>query len=282
MMRRLYGAYLIFMIILAQHFVWTLVRKYGNLDQLFDDVARTQDIAVLIELLRKRRFPDDAVSKALLSAPYPPDRTVRRSRLALPFGDFGELDKDLQLVAAVFGRALTTFIVGHEMGHVYLGHIGSHPRKPVLTDSGRLPFSDLLALEIEADHFGLISVWDGLANATEGGSSASIDYTWVVPVFFLSTMFASSMYAFPKTTYEEENAEKWLYRLTFLLNLGLCRPLRRLGFESARAQRVISTAPTVAAATVEWIRLELSNAPTSEKPDYDLFHALRDLLERFS
>jgi hypothetical protein len=93
-------------------------------------------------------------------------------------------------------------------------------------------------------------------------------------------MYASSMYAFPKTSYEEENAEKWLYRLSFLLIIGLCRPLRRLGFEPARAQRVISAAPTIAAATMEWIKLELSNAPISEEPDYTLFYALRDLVSR--
>ena len=211
--------------VLAHHFAWTLVRKHGGLSQLFDAAASTQNKAILIELLRERRFKEDPeISKALRDAPYPARPTDRVSWLAPRFGNIHDLDKDILAVVAMFGRVQTTFIIGHEMGHLYLGHLGSHPRTQLLRSSSPLPFSDLFASEIEADMIGMLSIWDGYTNATEGGS-ASIDHTWVVPLFFLATMLG-----FAQATSEEENAEKWWYRLYFLCR-SLKGSLREADFE---------------------------------------------------
>lgn len=120
-----------------------------------------------------------------------------------------------------------------------------------------------------------MSVWDGMANGRDG-SSVSIDYTWAAPVFFLSTMLG-----FAKTT-SEDNAKKWAWRLLVLVK-GLIKSLRATGFKPERVQRVISSAPAIAEATVEWIRLESSpDAESGKSPDLILFHEIAEVCAKSS
>ena len=256
---------------LAHHFVWTLVRDKGSLTALFDRIGQSQDalklVAALVEDLRRRRFQDEVFQDHIRNAAYPRHSGRTTSWIVPRFGSIHELDKDVQTLIVVLANALVTFIIGHEMGHVYLGHTGFRERTQLVTSAPAAPFSEYLMCEVEADGVGLLSVWDGMANGTNG-TRVPIDYTWVAPVFFLAGMLGLSM------NMSNDSAQKWAWRLLLLVK-GLTGSLRAAGFEPDRVRRVMSSAPAIAEAMARWIWLELSPDEEARKwPDLILFEQL--------
>jgi hypothetical protein len=255
---------------LSHHFVWAFLKEGGDFVRFFDETTRTinlnQIFRQLVSRLKDRRFPDYPFGDSAMNIAYP-EHLSKSTKWIIPgFGSLHELDHDLQKNISILGLGLVTFIVGHEMGHIYLGHTGFHPRKRIITGLQDAQVSQSAVSEAEADYVGLVSVWDGMANQKDGGN-ISIDYTWVAPVFFLSTMIGLSL------PVSEENANKWTFRL-FILIRGLIGNLRAAGFEQERIQRIILNTPLVAGSIVEWIWQEMTSDRSNESPGWRLFEQL--------
>ncbi|MGD0294772.1 MAG: hypothetical protein ABSB30_13050 [Terracidiphilus sp.] len=235
-----------FVKVLANHFAWVLAGDKEGLIAAFDDVARTQDLEVLAVRFRDRRFPVDT---EMLRGAYPQQCSEDISWFPPPFGRIEDLSPKTQTVVRILQIAMTTFVIGHEMGHIYLGHTGFHPRKLLIT-SQTLPFPAPFRAEIEADLVGTMSVFDGIA-AEVSKSRFSIDFTWIAPLLYLSTMTGVALH------YSDEKAQEWAWRL-IMFSKTLVGTLQKCEFEHERIRRISLSLPTIAAATIEWMRLELA------------------------
>jgi hypothetical protein len=95
-----------------------------------------------------------------------------------------------------------------------------------------------------------MSVFDGIA-AEVSKSRFSIDFTWIAPLLYLSTMTGVALH------YSDEKAQEWAWRL-IMFSKTLVGTLQKCEFEHERIRRISLSLPTIAAATIEWMRLELA------------------------
>jgi hypothetical protein len=268
----------------ANHCVWTLVRPRGSLEALFDDIAGADrpDLRSLVRDLLARPFDHEAHLYADPLAYAQRDAiSPEGSRSAPPMRlePFHSSDAEAHRALAFFLHGFTTFVAGHEIAHVYLGHIGSQPRIHML--EGNHGLQPGLAREVEADVVGLGAIWDGMR--AEAGMS--IDYTWLGPVAFLSSMAGVHLIGrnLDDPLLEEaaiEPAVTWTTRLQWMVH-ALLDMLRGNDFEVERIRRVGTAIPPVAAAITEWLRI---NALPDGQPSYQLYGdleaELREICDR--
>jgi hypothetical protein len=174
-------------------------------------------------------------------------------------------------------RSFTTFVVGHEIGHVYVGHTYTQDAIPVIISEG---MDRVVKRESEADAMGLSAVWDGMAH---GEPSMSIDITWLGPVLFLSSMMGFSLLGQPlhSSTVDEAaiaRATFWHRRL-FLLVKGLMNNLVQNAFDDERVRAVADVVPLLACAVVEWLRLSSLDEPADEPFNLIVYDDLVPLCE---
>lgn len=200
--------------VLTTHFARTFVAPAGDLPPFLNLVTGTESPREFLERLFQ--------SRAKLSGP----------------GNHALKDAELLLMASV------TFIAGHEVGHIYLGHTGvTKPLSPFVSLGNEMPTRQ--ADEWAADGVGLTSLWDGMG----------IDHTWIAPLLFLA--LNSGWAASVADTDEPESMERvydWVRRLVVLVR-NLVINLFRNGFEPRRVEPILRCAPLVAGAVHEWVRL---------------------------
>jgi hypothetical protein len=240
--------------ILAHHFAWALLRTEHDLVSFFRRVGNNEDVLGCLEALsNERRYADSLVGDRLRRALHrQEDRHV--AWLAPAIGDLSAFSPEAKGMMMTIMRGMITFVVGHEMGHVYLGHTGFHPSALVNEVVEKRASEDPLFREIHADNIGLICVWDGLASGTH--HFASIDVSWIGPALLLSMLTGLAL------NDDEQNTRKWLGRLYKFAN-NLVNGMRRTQFDSDRVGLVERALPVVSSAVVEWVRREshVSGAP---------------------
>lgn len=212
--------------LLVTHLTSTLVAPEENLPRFLQSVSESEDPRDLLEHLFR----------------YRPSLSGRAE---------GNRPLQLQKAEAILLIASVTFVAGHEVGHIYLGHTDVRDRLNPFTSlpEGMPPHR---ADEMAADAVGLTAIWDGMSQGQEG---VSIDYTWIAPVLFLAfkSGWAASV-ADEDDPASVEHFTDWAARLQVLIRTLLLN-LRRNGFEAHRTETVQRSAPLLAGAVHEWVRL---------------------------
>jgi hypothetical protein len=249
----------------ANHVIWTLVRPRGSVEAFVDDVARTggPNLRSLVRELLSRPFDHaahlhaDPLSYTERDAvsPAPPIRMEQ----------FDRSDTEAHRAWVHACRGFTTHVAGHEIGHIYLGHIGPQPRIQLIGGDHGLPTG--VVREVEADVVGMTAVWDGVA-ATTGGS---IDFTWLGPVTFLAAMTGVKLV---DVDVNDPSLDQATIEPALIYRTRLCFVVRYLmeslvanRFEAERVRRIAIAVPPVAAAIIEWLRI---NALPDGLPVYQL------------
>lgn len=162
---------------------------------------------------------------------------------------------------SILKDALLTFIVGHECGHILHGHTGYFPYSNFL--SGMSFYSENLKKEVQADLWGLTSMWDGCTNSDK--SYVSIDFSFFIPVFFLTYMSATSNLLI-RDQCSNDVKERLKYasvdyieRVKYV-SIAIITTMKKQNFEKFRIDRLISGLPVLIWVLYEWIHVEYYNA----------------------
>jgi hypothetical protein len=235
----------------------TLIAPDGDLPQFLQRAARTDNPR---DLFARLKFNADQVEHAIflreqrLRAParVASSGTVERTWAVPGLQPLPPADLSLQRVEAIFITAYVTFVAGHEVGHIYLGHTGARElASPFLAIPSQI--SPGHADEIAADTVGMASVWDGMSHNDEFG--ASIDYTWLVPVIFVASRAGrSATVRDPDDARSIDDWTGWILRLQLMLK-WLIVNLTKNNFEIHRIMPILLSAPPLAGAVYEWVRI---------------------------
>lgn len=217
-----------------------LMRRFGDLPTMLAAFAQGLTWDESLEVLRRDRLQ----LKPDVIAP-----TIGRTKVFLP--NSPDLPPNLRDSIAEGAAALrimvTTFVAGHEAGHLYLGHFGDRVLiEPI--SGGDIPPS--LRREMAADTVGIGAVWDGL----ESNGLGSIDYTWPGPIIALAAS-AGIAAAHPQTDADTANDTwaDWVYRLCLAVRV-LGRWLIDNGFGLSRSRPILVGAAPLAACVYEYVR----------------------------
>jgi hypothetical protein len=165
--------------------------------------------------------------------------------LGMPEGDparYLTCSQEQHLNCETIYESIVTFVLGHELGHTWLGHTGSVARKRVEDDYGFEYVSATAGRECEADIVGLVATIDGMAFCDGQTYRCSIEYSCVGPVLFCAAMLAlSAVYL-----RDDDITRLWNDRLLQLV-FRVRRELQRLT-GAARAEDAIKALPGLVAA----------------------------------
>ncbi|WP_396908096.1 hypothetical protein [Mycolicibacterium sp.] len=226
---------------------------FANVIEVFTGriVRAFDDLPALIKAVGEQSWAETLA--ALRAGPRRPAGYVptRQGRCAVHFPPPIDRRSLLPHVARIddgIKAAVTTFVIGHEAGHLHLGHFGDRRRFDPFV--GGEPIDPGLRRETGSDTVGVCTVWDGMSAHGHG----SIDATWIGPVLALATS-AGLAAAYPIADQHTTNDtwHDWVYRLSTCVR-GLGAWMFGNGFSYARTCAVLGAAVPLAAAVYEYMR----------------------------
>lgn len=216
-----------------------LIFAAGGFDELICALASTMTWDMAYELLAEGSRLDFTGFR-----PAPEGR----SAIYVPNGlDVPDTESPLGRIDFLTKVAITTFVAGHEAGHLYLGHFFDRAVIELIRGGD---LSVVLKEEIGADMVGIAAVWDGLSST----ASMSIDYSWIGPILALAVS-AGLAAAHPGTDAgtRDDTCDSWIVRLEYCL-IVLARWLRGNAFEPVRVERILGAATPLSVAVYEYMR----------------------------
>jgi hypothetical protein len=217
-----------------------LVRRFGDLQSLMTAFVRHLTWDESLEILRRHRLriPADVATP-------PPGR--QSIVFANPLDEPPDSADPIVTANNYLRVMVTTFVAGHEAGHLYLGHFGDRELIDLISGGDSMP--PILRREVAADGLGIASVWDGFAS-----NGLSIDETWPGPVLALAVS-AGRAAAHPDTDRgtTQDTWEDWVHRLSLAIH-ALGQSLIGNGFGLARSGPILAAAAPLAACIYEYVR----------------------------
>ncbi|MEM9388856.1 MAG: hypothetical protein AAGA02_00195 [Bacteroidota bacterium] len=143
----------------------------------------------------------------------------------------------LQSELHVVKSSVLTYILGHEVAHISLGHLSSDeiisftPKEYISkTFEETADKHPDIYKEMNADYFGLICCWDGLTRQ-RSGEHFPVDATWVGFFLFLSVMAGQE-------NRKGNGEEVWWNRVEITL-MNMIISLKKADFELVRIKRIL-------------------------------------------
>jgi hypothetical protein len=176
-------------------------------------------------------------------------------------------------MAATLLQALVSFVIGHEAGHIFLGHVGDQDKRTVISPETMAPRGVKAedVTELEADLIGLLVLWDGMRHGNL--FSTSIEYTCIAPFLFMSVMAGYCYYKLQ----DERKTTLWQQRSLSLLERAIWQ-MRHLGFERRRIDILARSVPVLMAASTSWVATSIGIDARDHVPP--LFHASAEIADQ--
>jgi hypothetical protein len=170
-------------------------------------------------------------------------------------------------------QALVSFVIGHEAGHIFLGHVGDQDKRTVISPETMAPRGVKAedVTELEADLIGLLVLWDGMRHGNL--FSTSIEYTCIAPFLFMSVMAGYCYYKLQ----DERKTTLWQQRSLSLLERAIWQ-MRHLGFERRRIDILARSVPVLMAASTSWVATSIGIDARDHVPP--LFHASAEIADQ--
>jgi len=216
---------------LIKFFIYSTCKTDDYYQDLFD-IAQLQDKKSIVNVIER------LCQQSLINS-----FTEQGEIICTGFPFTSELAKHCGIYIDQLKTALTTFIVGHECGHLLLGHSKSFDDKVVIHKyPGKL--TPQLKQEMESDIIGLTLMWDGCANVP---NKLPIDISYMLP-FLVLAYFIARIEINKNMQLVDAYMERW-----FSLTFSIINNLEQANFERYRIDRIKQGIPLWTYILYQWI-----------------------------